>query len=610
MKTSVTKIIVGIALLIGASAFAADQKAPPAAAGAGTKPGATESAKGEAKGSTAGEAKDIGTTEGKVVPAPEESATVMLKVPAFSSRFAQTPVALVNEDPILMEEFTAALESIHESAGAAGDKKAGKKDYASVLNRIINARLIIQEGTAMGLDELPEVKKQIDAFAESSLKEILKRHQVKNIKPDEKTVETLYQQAVQEWKIRSVRFEKKADAEELAKELKAGGKFDELADKLIDSGKVQGAKEGEFVKPKDLLPQIAGVLSTMKAGEVTPVLPIGPAFTIVKLEEIRYPAGNTAAMEEAQARATELKTMSVLNDYWETLKKKYVKINKKVLDKLDFEAPKPGFKKLLKDKRVVAEIKGEKPVTVGQLAEEIQKKFFHGVEEAIKLKKVNEGKESTLEDMLLDRVFKMEARKQGIDKSEEYRVTNKKYRDSLVFGMFINKAVAPEIKVTVGEIEDYYKEHIADYSSPEMLKIKGLAFARKNDAEDAIDKLRKGAEFQWLQANAAGQVAANSPGLLEFGDTPLITRNLPEQLQKAVAAVKAGDIRLYGSLEGYYYLLYIQDVIPAKPSPLEKERKEIAQKVFGAKMTKAVEEWAEKLRNAYTVKIYLMEQGK
>jgi hypothetical protein len=600
MKTSITKIMLATALLVGTSAFAAEQKTLPAEAGT--------SAKSEAKGSAA-EAAESGKGEAKTV-SPGEGVTVMLKVPAFSPRFAQTPVAQVNDDPILMEEFTDALESIHESAGTAAEKKAGKKDYAAALNRLINARLIIQEGTAMGLDELPDVKKQIDAFAESSLKEILKRHQVKNLKPDEKTVEKLYQQAVQEWKIRSVRFEKKADAEELEKQLKAGGKFDELANKLIDSGKVQGAKEGEFVKPKDLLPQIAGVLSSMKTGQVSPILAIGPAFTIVKLEDIRYPAGNAEAMEQARENALELKRSQVLVAYWDTLRKKYVKVHKNVFDKLDFEAPKPGFKKLLQDKRVVAEIKGEKPITVGQLAEAIQKKFFHGIEEAIKLGKVNEGKDPTLEDMLLDRVFKMEARKQGIDKSEEYRTANKKYRDSLVFGMFINKAVAPEIKVTVGEVEDYYKEHIADYSSPEMLKIKSLAFAKKNDAEDAINKLRKGAEFQWLQSNAAGQAPANSPGLLEFGDTPLITRNLPEQLQSAVAAAKAGDIRLYASPEGYYYLLDIQDVIPSKPSPLEKERKEIAQKVFGAKMTKAVDEWAQKLRKAYTVKIYLVEQGK
>lgn len=604
MKTLVTNIILGSALLIGMSVFAAEPKPAPAETGAGIKATAGQSAPTAGTESAATGAVQSGKEEEKPAPAPGEGVTVVLKVPAFSSRFAQTPVALVNDDPIFMQDFADALESIHE---ATGEKKAGKKDFSSALNRLITARLIIQEGGNMGLDELPDVKKTVADFAETSLKEILKRHQLKDLKPDEKTVENIYKGIVQEWKIRSVRFDKNADAEELEKQIKAGGKFDELANKLIDSGKVQGAKEGEFVKPKDLLPQIAGVLSKMKPGDVSPVLPIGPAFTIVKLEDIRYPEGNTAAKEEARAQALELKGNQVLNQYWESLKKKYVKINKKVLNKLDFEAPKPGFKALLKDKRIVAEIKGQKPITVGQLAAEMQKKFFHGVEEAVKMKRVNEGTVPTLDGMLLDRVFKMEALKQGIDKSEEYRTANKKIRDSLIFGMFVDKVIVPDVKVTNGEIEDYYKEHISDYSSPEMLKIKSLAFAKKSDAEDAAEKLRKGAEFQWLQANAAGQVSAGSPGLLEFGDAPLMTKNFSEKLQNAVAAVKAGDVRLYASPEGYYYALYIQDVIPAKPSPLATERKTIAQKVFGAKVAKAIEDWAEKLRKAYTVKVYLVE---
>lgn len=608
MKKTVGTIIVGILLLIGAPVLAAEPKALPAESGAGAKAAAGAEKATAAPGVAA---KEGAKEEGKAAAPQGEGITVTLQVPAFSSRFAQVPVALVNDDPILMEDFTKALESIHEATGTGAEKKAGKKDYAAVLNRLITARLIIQEGANMGLDELPDVKKSIAAFAESSLKEILKRHQLKDLKPDEKTVEKLYKEAVQEWKIRSVKFDKKADAEEMAKALAAGGKFDELADKLIDSGKVQGAKQGEYVKPKDLLPQIAAVIATLKPGEVTPAaLQIGPAFTIIKLEDIRYPEGNAEAMEEARSKALELKGNQVLEQYWESLKKKYVKIHKKVLAKLDFEAAKPGFKALLKDKRVVAEIKGQKPITVGQLAGEMQKKFFHGVEEAVKMKRVNEGKIPTLDGMLLDRVFRMEAQKQGVDKSEEYRQANKKYRDSLLFGMFVDKVIVPEIKVTNGEIEDYYKEHIGDYSTPEMMKIKSLAFTRKNDAEAAIDKLRKGAEFQWLQANAAGQAAAGSPGLLEFGDTPWITKNLNERVQRAVAAAKAGDIRLYESPEGYDYVLYIQDVIPAKPAPLETVRKEIAQKIFGAKVAKSIEDWSEKLRKAYTVKVFLVEQGK
>ncbi|WP_129126946.1 peptidyl-prolyl cis-trans isomerase [Geomonas oryzae] len=540
----------------------------------------------------------------------KEGITVLLQAPAFSPRFAQTPVALVNDDPILMQEFTDALGSIHEGTGSGGDAKAGKKDYQSVLDRLVSARLIIAEGFNMGLDELPEAKKGVSDFSASSLGEILKRRRLEGLKPDQKVVDRIYQDLVTEWKIRSVKFDKKDDAAKLAEQLKAGGKFDALADQLIDAGKVQGGKEGEWVQPKGLLPQIAQALSGLKGGEVTAVLPVGPAFTLVELQEIRFPKGNNQALEEASQRALELKGNEVLAQYWKDLEKKYVTLHKKVLDKLDFEAPRPGFDKLLKDRRVVAEIRGEKPITVGDLAAAIRGKFFHGIGEAIKIKKVNEGKVPALEDMLLARVFRMEAMKQGIDRSDEYKNANKKYRDSIVFGMFIDKVVVPEIKVTNGEVEDYYRAHVADYSSPEMIKLKELVFAKSEDAESAAEKLRKGAEFQWLSANAAGQVPAGSDGRLEFGDTPWITKKLAPEVQLALAGAKGGDFRLYTSPEGYCYVLAVQDVIPAKPAPLDSARKEIAKKLYGEKVNKSIEVWGEKLRKAYQVKLYLAEQAK
>jgi parvulin-like peptidyl-prolyl isomerase len=597
MKKSVLTMMVGM-LLVATLTFAAEPKASPETGGNTSE--ANKPVKSVVKENTQEAGKES---------APQGAdMRVTLRVPVFSSLFSRTPVAVVNDDPILMDDFTEALASIHESAGGTGGvQKAGKKDFELVLNRLVNARLILQEGVNMGLDEQPEVKKALADFSESTLREVLKRRQVKDAVPDEKVVDKIYRETVKEWKIRSLKFDKKEDAEAFAKEIKAGGNFTELADKLIDNGKAQGGKVGEFVKPKDLLPQIAYLISSLKMGDVSPVVPVGPAFTIVKLEDVRYPEGNAEAMTEAKEKALELKRSELLEKYWAGLKNKYVKLNKKVLDKLNFEAPKPGIDKLLKDKRVVAEITGEKPITVGELTETVRGKFFHDIKEAIKLKRVNEGKIPSLEDMLLKRVFRLEAMKQGIDRSDEYRTAVRKYRDSLIFGTFIDKAITPEIKVTNEEIKAYYDEHIGDYSSPEMIKIRSLAFSKKNNAEDAIEKLRKGSEFQWLAANAEGQVAADSPGLLEFENNLLIRKNLPDQMEKVIAGAKPGDIKLYASPEGYFYLLNIQDIVPSKPTPMETERKTIGQKVFGVKLTKAVEDWAEKLRKASTVKVYLTD---
>src|SRR5262245_38215794 len=140
-----------------------------------------------------------------------------------------------------------------------------------------------------------------------------------------------------------------------------------------------------------------------------------------------------------------------------------------------------------------------------------------------------------------------------------------------------------------------------------MIKMKSIAFTKKGYAESAIEKLRKGTDFQWMVANAEGQATAGSEGLLEFDGTTLVTSNLPEGVLGTVADAKAGEFRLHDTPEGFYYVLAVLDVVPAKRSPMEGERQKIVKKVFGTKLSKAVEEWGEKLRNAYPVKIYVTD---
>ncbi len=539
--------------------------------------------------------------------APVAESQITLKVPLFSSSFAEFPVAKAGEDHVTLAELNTSLAAVHQRAGE--DKAAGKHKFDAVLNRLINSKLIVQEADSMGLAELPEVKQKLEEFPKMAIKEELKDLQIKDLQPAKEEVEKFYREAVREWKIKSIKYEKEDDAKELARAIQDGGNFDELMAKDIDSGKAVGTKEGEYVKAKDLLPQVAGIVAGLKVGAISMVVPVGPAFTIIKLEDVRYPEGDVEAQDLARNQALGMKQLQVLADFNKSLTTKYVKINNKVFDKLDFEAAKPGFKKLLSDKRTVATIKGEKPVTVADLADSLQQKFFHGVEEAVKGKRINDQKMSALYDILYARLYPKEAKRLGLDKTENYQARLKDFKDSLLFGMFIQTVVVTEIKVTDEEVKAYYDKNIGDYSSPEMLKIRGLAFTRKDYAEAAISKLVNGTEYQWVQANAEGLVAKETEGLVEFPSNPVTHRGLPEPLHDALAGVKADEYRLYESAEGFTYVVHVQDVIPAKPQPLEMVQKVISKKVFNSKLNQSVEDWGVKLRDAYKVKVYVTDIG-
>jgi len=503
-------------------------------------------------------------------------------------------VATVTGEPITLEELNRDL------AFASGASQS------EVLGRLINVNLVVQEGKRIGLDELPEIKNMIDAFSKVTLREELMERRVKDIKADQKEIEKLYREGIKEWKVSSVLLEKEDDAKKMAEEIGTGKNFDELSKQYVAAGKAKEGERGEWLKVKNISPQIVNAISKIKAGSISPIIPIKSGFVILRLEDIRY-TEDPEAMKQAREEALKRKKVQVLKDYSNALIKKYATVNEDVLKSIDYESKAPGFEALLKDKRAVAKITGEDPITVAELTRHLKMQFFHGIERAIESKKLNSKKVPALEEMIYKRVFRKEALRLGLDKTEGYENRVKEYENSVLFGAFVNKVIVPDIKMKEEEMKAYYGEHVKEYTMPEMMRINGLVFAKRKDEESAIEKLRKGTEFQWLAENAEGQVDKDTKGLLTFDGKLVTTKDLPEGVQKAIHGARAGDFRLYESSNGYFYVLAVQDVIPAKLQPYEEAREAVAKRLFDEKVKKAVEDYADKLRAVSEVRIYLKD---
>ena len=523
------------------------------------------------------------------------------KLPVISGKKA---VATVNDEPITLEEFNRAIAASH--AARPGAKTAGRIDYSKIVNRMINTRLIVLEARNIGLDELPEVKKLEADYSRETLMELLLMGHVKEIKPDEDEVVRIYQETAREWKISSVRFEKEEMAKNFEEKVKAGNNFEETMKKSLEEGTAEEGEAGQYLKGKDLSPQVAQVVSKMEIGSTSPVVPIGEkGFIILRLEGKRFPAEEDAeAMKRARQQVLSQERAKAAKDYYQNLRKKYVRMKEELIDGLDYESEEPGFEKLLKDKTVIVEIIGNQPITVGELTEALKQKFFHGMEGAIKSKKVNKRKYEVLEGIVQKRLLLKEALKQGIDKSDEYKYRVKEYEISVIFGAFIEKVINPDIKLDLKELKTHYQENIEKYTFPEMMRIKELVFGKKSDAFSALEKLKKGTDFDWLSSNAEGQVEEKGKGFLRFEGKLLTVGSFPEDVQKTLSGANPGDFRLYESPEGYFYVLYIYHLLPAEPRPFESVKKDIAKKVFKEKARKAVEAYADQLREYYPVKIY------
>jgi hypothetical protein len=537
----------------------------------------------------------------------------ILKVPAASPLFSRVPIAKVNDDVIRMDELMNALAASHESRQEGG-AQAGKIDYMTMLDRIINLRLIAQEAVTIGLDELPEFKSEAEENARGTRAVMVMNEISRDAVADPLVVEKNYKEMVVEWKVKSVLFDKEDDAKAMSDAIKTGKSFDEVAKSALAEKKATGDEQGVFLKPRDLNPGVASVVSTLEIGGVSPVIKLAvgkkTGFSVIQLEDKRYPE-NPAARQRAEQVARSVKKNEILDEYKKMLYKTQVTINEKLLNKVDYESPKANMQKLVADDRVLAEFKDGKTITVGALTEALQAKFFHGLEQAAKDKLVNRTKRDILNKIIEEQLISNEAIRRGIEKSDEYQDRIREFQFSAFLGIFIEKVVIPGVKVTDDEMKSYFKDHKGEYTDPEMLKMVKIDFGNKRDAEAALAKLKKGADLNWVRANAEGLVAAADE---EEGSTTgmliLTTKNLPAEMAKSVAGAKAGDFRLAAGAEGRFSVLSIQEVIPARQKPYEEVMDEMRPKVSGAVLSRAIEDWFHKLRAAGDIKIYLSGMGK
>jgi len=82
-----------------------------------------------------------------------------------------------------VEDLRNSIAGIHEGKDEGMKGRAGstKIDFMELLQRLIDAKLIIQEARAMGLDELPEFQNSLDVFRQVTLRGMVREDIVKDV---------------------------------------------------------------------------------------------------------------------------------------------------------------------------------------------------------------------------------------------------------------------------------------------------------------------------------------------------------------------------------------------------------------------------------------------
>lgn len=548
-----------------------------------------------------------------------EDGSFLVEIPLFSEMFPEVPVALVNDEPITVVEFSTDLQSVHGEMAGHDAASGSKENIERLMERLLTVRLIEQEARNIGFDQTSSFRKQAAEFAEKTLLYALLNKQLETLSLDMDAANELYQQVSLQGKFENYQFTREQDVVDFREKLEKSKDFDSLIAAAVANKQAIPSEQQDFIRFKDLLPNIASEAAQMKLGGISQTFRQADGFLIFKLLDRQF-VEDPQALEYAKKTIWEKQKAEFATKYIADTVDRYTEFNEQAKSALDFEKikqAKPDIQlgtalaPLLKDDRVLVRVKGPTDVSfsVADIARKIKENYFHGVDVALDAKEVDTKKQQIIDDTLFRIAGTFEAQQLGLDKSLQYRMDVAEFERRLLFDIFMAKVLKADVRYSEEDVQQYYQRHQAEYMTPAMFKFKSLPFYKLEDAEKAAAKLRSGSDFKWVSANSDGRVDVQNKDLLQFDRNILSLSTLPKTLQQQAAGVERGDSLVYSDPDNFYYVLYFEEVYPPQPRPYDQVRKDLLKIVYQEKTAETLELWVEKLKEAYETKIYLAAKG-
>lgn len=514
-------------------------------------------------------------------------------------------LASVNGEPVTLEQYLVALGEAHAEAREDG-QVVPERDPTELLGHLVDATLVLQEARAIGLDELEEFQIAVRQFREITLRSVLIERAARDLPPpDEAEVDRRYRSRVEEVEVSTVLFEDRTEADAFLAVLAEGSNFEKTAELFAEEQRAIRYDAQGFIKRIELVPAVATAIDNLAPGQISAPIEVGPGFGVIKVFGARVPDDPDArAGAERQVAAANHST-AILR-YIEGLRAEYLQVDEALFDSLDFDADPTTFDTFLQDERVVVRIEGGEPIRVSDLAQAIKSRLFHGVERAAERQRIRRIKDNVFEELTTERVVQLEAERLGLDENPRFEAAQSEYEEGILFGLFIQKVIDPSVEVTPDEIEAFYENHVADYTSPEMVRLESLTFDDPATAQRALEHLNSGADINWMRANAEGQVdPESSPVHLRFDARLVTVTSLSESVRKAIAGAETGNFRLYAETAERHQVLYVRQRIAAQPRPVDEVRGEVAQGVFAQERQASMDKWVRQLRDASEIQIFV-----
>jgi peptidyl-prolyl cis-trans isomerase C len=502
-------------------------------------------------------------------------------------------LAVVGPDTITTADLDAELAAT--LAAAKGRPEAAPLDAASVLKRLIQNRLLEQEGYRIEADKTPMVQNQVrDLIRVRSVRALM--DSVSAPAPGEAVppADSLVGMTSSMRRYSHILVKDEAEARSLRDSLTRGAAFSDLARRhSIDGtaplgGDLGWAPVGAYVDAFEA----AG--APLSLNQTTGPVQTSFGWHLITLTGARTDTLKSKEMADALLTAREKgRRTAAVESYVDGLKRKYgVTINDSLLSSLDYKSADPAVQKKLQQSEEVLAVLPTGRLMVKGLTRTIRFRYFHGLADRNDAEQI---RDRMFGEWVTEALLSHEAHVLGFERKPEIVTAGAAEERRLVREEVLKNILTFDFKPQEEEIRSYYEAHRKDFVPIPRVRLASVLLADEQGAQQFKEQVKAGADLKWLAARTPGVVDSVAPFPTDWVDLG--------KLGMGDAAAKEGTI--FGPLslpDGWAVVQVTAIENPVAPA-LDECRDQVTRAMRNERTRAAIEEAIARLESATPIRI-------
>lgn len=198
-------------------------------------------------------------------------------------------------------------------------------------------------------------------------------------------------------------------------------------------------------------------------------------------------------------------------------------------------------------------------------------------------------KKAMLDNLIRGTLVGMEAEKERLDQSPEFKSKLKIYRSELLIQEYINKKIQPNVTVTEEELDQIIKEHPL-LLPKETLFLSEILVSKEKEANDIYEELKKGGNFSKIAVEKSKTETRINGGHMR----PVTRGQLPKELEQVAFNLKKGEFSKPIKTEKGFYILLLDERKEKSPEEMKDLEAKVKDKVRQIESSKKAQEIIDK----------------